>query len=343
MDYYNGGYPPPYQPPYPPPYPQYYPPPKNPWLKPIRRNANVACLCLMLVILLGMFTMPVFSGISDFLIKTLDIISPSIISLLETTAELLTYTIMFAAPIAIMRLWIGIPTRVAFPMRQPRAVIALPAVFVCLGVSVVGMILYGIITYVLQRMFGVEPYLPASPLPIGPVAAAVYFIRLAVAPAILEELMFRGVIMQSLRRFGDTFALVCSSVLFSLAHHNLVQGPNALLLGLVIGFFVLRTGSLRTGMIIHFVNNSLAVCADLLTRTLPQSETEVITTFIFSFYTMSGLICFAFLLISQPGIFQLAPSGYPMPEKRKYSVFFLTAAPIVYIAAAAVMTGFLFR
>lgn len=351
MDYYNGGPPPPYTPQYPPQYmPQYppaytgyFPPQPNPWPGPIRRNANIACLSLMLVVLLGVFVMPVFTSLSNLITVNLDILSPEIISVFDMTSELIVYSIMFAVPIAIMKLWVGIPSQVAFPMRRPRANIALPSVFICLGVSLAGMFLYSIITYIMLALFGVEPFMPESPLPVGIPAAAVYFIRLTVAPAIFEELMFRGVIMQSLRRFGDMFALVCSSILFSLAHHNLVQGPNALLIGLAIGFFVLRTGSLRTGMIIHFVNNTFAVIADALSRTLPTQQTEILSTFVFSFYTITSLICLVFLLITQPGMFQLAPSAYPLAEKRKYSVFFRAAAPIIYIIAVTILTCFQFR
>lgn len=345
MDYPNGVYPPSNQQQYPPPpaYAQYYPPPRDPWLKPIRRNANIASLCLIFVVLLGVFVSPVLTGLSDLLIINLNILSPSVLSMMEITTELLVYVIMFVIPIAVMKLWIGIPSRVAFPMRRPRASVALPAIFVCLGTSVIGMFLYGIISTIIKMLFGVEPYMPQSPLPIGIPAAIAYFIRLAVAPAIIEELMFRGVIMQSLRRFGDMFALVCSSILFSLAHHNLVQGPNALLLGLVIGFFVLRTGSLRTGMLIHFVNNFLAVCTDYLSRTLPESGVQALSTFVLCFYIASGVICLLFLLISQSEFFHLAPASYPLPEKRKYSAFFLTATPVIYIIAVIIMTCLLFR
>ena len=41
-----------------------------------------------------------------------------------------------------------------------------------------------------------------------------FFLRTALVPAFVEELCFRGVILQPLRRFGDWFAIFTSALLF---------------------------------------------------------------------------------------------------------------------------------
>ncbi len=319
------------------PQPNYYMPP-NPLFKPIRRSANIACLSLIIVVLIAVFLSPIFSALEGFFVMQLEIKSPQAVSLITNLCELTVYMLMLIVPMTIMRLWIGIPARVAFPMRRPRATIAFPAILVCLGVSVVGMTTYGIITTFLESAFGVSPILPDFPDPIGVPATIVYMLRVAAAPAILEEFLFRGVIMQSLRRFGDFFALVCSSILFSFAHHNLVQGPNALMLGFAIGFFVLRTGSLRTGILIHFVNNLLSVIIDFLSRDLAVKQAEMLTMFVFGFYIICGLVGFALLQFHHGGTFALARSDYPVQEKKKYSLFFFTAMPIIYAISVVVIT-----
>lgn len=76
-------------------------------------------------------------------------------------------------------------------------------------------------------------------------------------------------IFQSMRRFGDSFALILSAILFAMFHGNLVQAPNAFLMGLVIGYFVLYSGSLWVGVIIHMVNNILSFAMDLIGTVLP--------------------------------------------------------------------------
>lgn len=86
-----------------------------------------------------------------------------------------------------------------------------------------------------------------------------YLLRGALCPALIEEFAFRGVIMQPLRKYGDKFAIIVSSILFALMHGNLIQAPFAFLIGSVIGYVVVVTGSMWTGVLIHFLNNSYAI------------------------------------------------------------------------------------
>lgn len=323
MNYYNG------------PNPQYIPPPvysaaPNPWYKPIRRNANIVGFGLLLVLLLGIFLSPVFSLLENFFVTGLDIKSPQILSLIESVVDLAVYLLMFMIPLTIMRLWIGIPVRVAFPMRNPRTSIAVPAVLFCLGASVIGMFSATAVSTFIQSMFGVSSALYPNPKPIGWSATAVYLLHVTVAAAILEELVFRGVILQSLRRFGDTFALVCSSALFGLVHHNLEQSIMAFVIGLAIGFFVLRSGSLKTGMLIHFVYNSIATVIDFATTGLSDKAEGIASMLIVSVYVVAGLIGFALLQAFHGGSFDLARSDYPVPEGKKYSLFFFSPAAVIH-------------
>lgn len=80
------------------------------------------------------------------------------------------------------------------------------------------------------------------------------FVVCIMAP-IFEELLFRGAILHSLRRFGDTFAIVCSAIVFGIMHGNIQQLPHALIGGLIFGYIVVKRGNLISSIILHFVNN----------------------------------------------------------------------------------------
>ena len=83
---------------------------------------------------------------------------------------------------------------------------------------------------------------------------------LALIPAIIEELIYRGVIFRGLReRFSTSWSVVISSVMFMFVHGNLQQFIYPLLLGSVLALIVARTGSLLSSMIVHFINNFLVV------------------------------------------------------------------------------------
>jgi sodium transport system permease protein len=83
---------------------------------------------------------------------------------------------------------------------------------------------------------------------------------IALAPAICEELAFRGFILSGLRRTGHQWgAILLTSTLFGLAHGILQQSIGAAVIGVVIGYLAVKSGSLWPGVVYHAVHNGLSV------------------------------------------------------------------------------------
>ncbi len=110
-------------------------------------------------------------------------------------------------------------------------------------------------------------------------------VHTAVLPAVFEEFAFRGVIMQPLRKYGDYFAITVSAVAFGLIHGNMTQMPFAIIAGIVLGYSSIVTGSMWTGVIIHFFNNFLSLLNSFARESL--SEAGVM---LFSLITVYGTI-----------------------------------------------------
>ncbi len=98
------------------------------------------------------------------------------------------------------------------------------------------------------------------------------FVACAVVPPLTEELAFRGILMQPLRKYGDKFAIVMSSILFALAHGNMVQIPFAFFAGLALGYFQVATGSIWTSIAIHFLNNGIATIISMYYEKYPHAS-----------------------------------------------------------------------
>ncbi len=82
----------------------------------------------------------------------------------------------------------------------------------------------------------------------------------ALLPAIFEEIIFRGIILQGLRKtLSDSMAIVLSALMFAIMHTSLQQFIYPFLLGLILAWVATRTGSTFASMIIHFTNNFLVV------------------------------------------------------------------------------------
>ena len=74
---------------------------------------------------------------------------------------------------------------------------------------------------------------------------------------IFEELIFRGAIMGTLRRFGNNFAILFSSILFGFYHMLIMQIPFAFVMGLLFGYVATRW-SLRIAIVLHIIVNGLS-------------------------------------------------------------------------------------
>jgi sodium transport system permease protein len=86
------------------------------------------------------------------------------------------------------------------------------------------------------------------------------FLAIAVAPAFCEELAFRGFILSGFARSARPgIAIALSSLAFGIVHMVPQQVFNAMLLGVLLGLFALRSGSLLPGILFHLMYNSLEI------------------------------------------------------------------------------------
>lgn len=83
---------------------------------------------------------------------------------------------------------------------------------------------------------------------------------IALAPAVCEEMLFRGLILHSLKaRYRAVSAIAVTAVLFGFYHMSMVKFIPTGLLGLVLCYMAWRTGSIYPAMLMHFLNNAYSV------------------------------------------------------------------------------------
>ncbi|MGN1106284.1 MAG: lysostaphin resistance A-like protein, partial [Huintestinicola sp.] len=83
----------------------------------------------------------------------------------------------------------------------------------------------------------------------------ILFVYMVIAAPILEELMFRGTVMNLLAPVNRTFALFASALFFGLMHCNFNQIFNGFLLGLVLGYIAFKSRSVIPSIICHITAN----------------------------------------------------------------------------------------
>jgi membrane protease YdiL (CAAX protease family) len=82
----------------------------------------------------------------------------------------------------------------------------------------------------------------------------------AVLPAILEEAVFRGVLLDGLRQFPVWAAALLCGGMFSLFHQNPAQTIYQFFCGVAFALIALRSRSILPTVVAHFLNNAFILC-----------------------------------------------------------------------------------
>ncbi|MEV0050476.1 type II CAAX endopeptidase family protein [Saccharopolyspora shandongensis] len=85
-----------------------------------------------------------------------------------------------------------------------------------------------------------------------------------VATPIGEELIFRGVLANALGRYGAWIGVLASATVFALVHGLNPVLPVAFVIGVVNALLLRRTGSVWPGIVVHGVNNALAISVPVI-------------------------------------------------------------------------------
>lgn len=106
------------------------------------------------------------------------------------------------------------------------------------------------------------------------------FLLVVIVAPIIEEFIFRKLMIDKLSRFGDKVAIVTSAVAFALFHGNFYQFFYAAFLGLLLGYLYCKSGKMRYTVAFHMIINLLGSVVIiplikyeeiLLTGTLPET------------------------------------------------------------------------
>ena len=113
-----------------------------------------------------------------------------------------------------------------------------------------------------SNFFGSFGYESASSYVGGGESLQVVLLDIAITAVLvpfMEEFAFRGVVLSALRKYGIGFSIVASALIFGMAHMDFSTVVFAFVAGLVFGFLYAKTNNLWLPVIIHSLNNFIAV------------------------------------------------------------------------------------
>ena len=224
-------------------------------------------LCLRL----GLMIIVIFSsrGICSVL---LSLLKPSI-SWLSVTAAYLIQTafslvFLYAIPIAATVLLLKIPVKKmnADIYKKPKyfgsALGMFPAFY---SLAIIANLLTMWITSLVKTTNFNDSFNTVNELTAPNTACGVIlFVQMAVLAPLFEEFWFRGMVLESLRPYGNGVAIFISAFLFGLTHANFAQFFYATIFGVFLGYIAVSTRSVVTTTVIHAIFNSFSASILLL-------------------------------------------------------------------------------
>jgi len=173
--------------------------------------------------------------------------------------ELFTYT-----------LGIGLTIWFAFRKRGSRALTNQPTSALTYVLATLGLLAMGLLS---------EPIISALPAPdwleelMKQMFTKNLVLAAVLAAPILEEILFRGVLLDGLlKHYSPTKAILWSGFFFGFIHFIPAQALNAMFIGFALGWLYYRTRSLTLCIFLHFVNNLISSLPLLFMENLDLSE-----------------------------------------------------------------------
>lgn len=282
-------------------------PPEPPPYPTIRQVITLLVLLVLVQGLIGVVLVQVAS-LADFELDP---------ALLIGVANLLSFGLV---------LWLAVraarrPAREIFPFAVVPGDFWLAVLFTAVGWSILGSELVNVVSLVLPPPEWVVEVFSGFQS-----AGLASFLLLVVIAPVTEEFLFRGAILQGfLRRYSARKAILVSAVFFGALHMNPWQFGPAVVLGIIYGWWCLRTNSLAPALVGHALNNAVGLIAgDLLGLEIPGFTDDVAGVSLQPLWLdILGLTMFAagILLATRSFARHTLPgtrSGVPLEQRRDF-------------------------
>ena len=141
----------------------------------------------------------------------------------------------------------------------------------CMSLSLLGGLIGNLVNGILEFLTGRTSENPVEELTRN-TPFWINFLLVAIVAPVMEELVYRKLVMDRLRRYGDICAVFGSALLFGAIHGNFSQYYYALFVGIVFGWIYTYSGKLRYSIILHILFNTLGVVSSEIVRLAGGSE-----------------------------------------------------------------------
>ncbi len=167
----------------------------------------------------------------------------------------------------------------------------------------------------------------------------IIFIQILIIP-IISELCTHGVILQLVRQFGDGTALFITTIIITVSTYDVTRVPFAVVTSLVIGYFIIRTGSVVTGVIMRIAVRIYAYVLSFLDYGIDSDFSDTLVMLFILVTILLGLVSTVFFLDKYSDSFAMTIKRGYMSFGRKILAAATSTPIIIWFTLTFLITAF---
>lgn len=161
---------------------------------------------------------------------------------------------------------------------------------VCVAAAYISNIIGLFISAIIELIKGFKMSNPLEELLRGSNLMVFAIYAVIIAP-VVEELIFRRILLNKLRRFGDLTAILLSGLAFGIFHFNLSQFFYASVIGFFFAYIVIRTNHLIYSIMLHMMMNLVGmVFVPVITNNQSLSGVGIILIWFYGAMTIGSIL-----------------------------------------------------
>lgn len=245
----------------------------------------------------------------------------------------------YIVPIAVFKFVSRIPAKVMLPTARGSFRLGASGVLLMLVVTAIGRIGNYFLAY-LMGLANIDSVYYDYIYTDNRTAMLFFFIGQFIITPILMEILFRGLILQTFRQFGDLFAILITSVINCLCYYDIAQIGYIFCASVVVGLFTIRTGSIYTAFAMRISGRVLTFVMTYISFHLGYIEGKIFETIVCLAIFAGSIIVYSRLISKGEWNFNIRndDSHMTLGEKIKTSVTSTVLAS--WILVSVVLTVF---
>lgn len=225
-----------------------------------------------------------------------------------------------------------IPKRINIEKRKLNIVEIMKLIIISFGALYILNILTNLINLGISILKGSQVINPlASFLDNANIYQITFFV--AILAPIMEEIIFRGILISRLRQFGDEVCIFVSAFSFAMFHGNLSQFFYAFALGCIFAYTVLKCGTIKYAILLHMIINFVGSVVSLK---IALSGNIILAGVLF-FFVIAMILGTIILIILEKDKIVLKQGNIYLTKKEKFKLIFNNSGMMTYVALSLIL------